>query len=127
MHHVSGIEGTALDEGFREAEGHAGVIGELAGLEVEGAATDHAGDRGEGAGWREFECGAKGVADGEAEEAAAIARLQGDGHGGGPRGRGLQVVGGWWSAAGLGHRSLKKIDNAVLTYFLKRLLTFLPH
>ena len=38
---VVGVDSAALDDGFRQCDGHLGVVGELAGRPVETAATDH--------------------------------------------------------------------------------------
>jgi len=69
---VDGVEPPLLDEALGEAEGEGGVVGPLAGLEVERPAADHAGYRRERPGRSELKRRAEGVACCEAEEAAAI-------------------------------------------------------
>lgn len=70
---VNRVEAATFDEALREAERHGRVVGPLAGLQVEGAATDHVGDGLEAAGGLEFQGGAHGIADGKTEEAAEVA------------------------------------------------------
>ncbi len=41
---VRQIETQALDEAFRQAQGHEGIIGPLAGFQFEGAVAGHIGD-----------------------------------------------------------------------------------
>ena len=78
LHLVTGVETLALDQARREAERHGGVVGPLAGLQVERTAADHVVDRLEGAGRLELESGAERVTGRQAEQAATEAVLRAD-------------------------------------------------
>jgi len=56
-----------------ECQGHAGIIGPLAGGEVERAPAPVSGDRGEGTGRLELDGGPKGVTNGKADERPSLA------------------------------------------------------
>lgn len=73
---VERVEASAPDQALGEAERHRGVVGPLAGCEVERAAADDVVDRGEGGGAAELERRAECVAGGEAEEGAVVAVAQ---------------------------------------------------
>jgi len=72
FHLIFRIESPTFNQAFGKAEGHGGIIGPLAGLEVERAAADHVGDGREAPRRFELQSCSQGVADGEPEEAAPI-------------------------------------------------------
>jgi len=75
------LETVLFEQTFRKAERHGGIVGPLAGLQVEGTAADDVVDGRELAGGGEFKGGAKGIAGGEAKQATEVAVEGGGGHG----------------------------------------------
>ena len=71
VHEVAGRQAGVGEQALGEAQGRGGVVGPAAGLEAEGAAPDHVGDRGEAAPGHELDRGAHGVADRQPEQGAA--------------------------------------------------------
>jgi len=67
---VNGIEPAFLHQTLRQAKRHRGIVSPLAGLEVEGTATDHVSKFFEGTRGFEFESGSDGVSNCEAEQCA---------------------------------------------------------
>ena len=59
LHLIFRVEAVAADQAFAKAKRHAGVIGPLAGLQVERAAALHVSEWPERAGRLEFQCGAE--------------------------------------------------------------------
>src|SRR5690606_38330225 len=57
-----------FDQALREAEGHGGIVGPLAGLKTERPASDDIGERSEGARRAEFDGSAESIANGESEQ-----------------------------------------------------------
>ncbi len=69
---IDRVEALFFHEAFGQAKGHGGVIGPLAGLEVERAAADNIGNWRETAGLFEFKGGAQGIANSEAKQGTTI-------------------------------------------------------
>ena len=71
-HLVSGVKSAAFRKACREAEGHGGVVGPLAGLQAEWPAAHHVVDGPEAAGRLELQRRAQGIARGQPQKGAAI-------------------------------------------------------
>src|SRR5262249_12027301 len=69
---IDRVEPLALDEAFRETEGHRRIIGPLPHGQIEGPAADHVRDGGKGSRRRKLQGRPQGIADCEAKKAAAI-------------------------------------------------------
>ena len=70
FHLIFRIESLAFNQAFGKAEGHGGVVGPLAGFEVERAATDHVGNGFEGSRRFELQRSAHCISHGKAEKTA---------------------------------------------------------
>ena len=67
------IESPTFNQAFGKAEGHGGIIGPFAGLEMERAASHHVGDGCECSGRLEFKRSPQGIPNRQAGETSEIA------------------------------------------------------